>query len=221
MTKHVVITGANRGIGLALCHHYVEAGDKVTAVCRQSSAGLEALTVSVVEGCDVSADEGVGHLMQSLSGQSIDILINNAGILRNESLGDIDFANVAEQFAINAMGPLRVVEALQKNLKSGSKVALITSRMGSIADNGSGGWYGYRMSKAALNIAGVSLARDLASKGVAVALLHPGMVKTEMINYAGDVTPEQAATGLAARIDDLTLDNSGGFWHANGERLPW
>jgi NAD(P)-dependent dehydrogenase (short-subunit alcohol dehydrogenase family) len=93
--------------------------------------------------------------------------------------------------------------------------------MGSIDDNSSGGFYGYRMSKAALNMAGKSLAEDLKGQGVAVAILHPGMVKTDMVGDHGQVEPEQAAQGLLARIDALTLATSGGFWHANGERLPW
>jgi NAD(P)-dependent dehydrogenase (short-subunit alcohol dehydrogenase family) len=221
MSRHVVITGANRGIGLALCQHFLALGDSVTAVCRHASEELSSLSVRVIEHCDVSQADDVVMLQQQLAEEPIDILINNAGILRNESLTDMNFESMVEQFVVNAMGPLRVVTALRNNLRAGSKLALITSRMGSVADNGSGGCYGYRMSKAALNMAGMSLAQDLKGRGVAVALLHPGMVKTEMINYAGDVTPEQAADGLAQRIEELTLDRSGGFWHANGEPLPW
>jgi len=93
--------------------------------------------------------------------------------------------------------------------------------MGSVGDNGSGGHYGYRMSKAAMNIAAVSVARDLAPRGVAVAVLHPGMVSTDMIGGRGQISPEAAAQGLLARIDELTLENSGSFWHQNGEILPW
>jgi NAD(P)-dependent dehydrogenase (short-subunit alcohol dehydrogenase family) len=100
-------------------------------------------------------------------------------------------------------------------------VAFITSRMGSIADNSSGGAYGYRMSKAALNMAGKSLAEDLKSDGIAVAILHPGMVKTDMIRGHGQVEPADAAAGLLSRIEALTLATTGGFWHQNGESLPW
>ena len=221
MGYRVFITGANRGIGLALCNYYLSRGDDVAAICRQPSAELRALPVTLIDDCDVGDEQGVVRLKQKAGSEAIDILINNAGILRNESLDDMNFDTMTEQFMVNALGPLRVVSALKDQLVKGSKVALITSRMGSIADNSSGGWYGYRMSKAALNIAGKSLAEDLKAAGVAVALLHPGMVKTAMINYAGDVTPEQAAAGLAQRIDDLSLYNSGGFWHANGDSLPW
>jgi NAD(P)-dependent dehydrogenase (short-subunit alcohol dehydrogenase family) len=99
-------------------------------------------------------------------------------------------------------------------------MGLITSRMGSIDDNGSGGYYGYRMGKTALNMAGRSLAVDLKPRGIAVAILHPGMVATRMVGFAG-IPPEQAAAGLLARLDALTLGSSGRFWHANGEELPW
>jgi NAD(P)-dependent dehydrogenase (short-subunit alcohol dehydrogenase family) len=113
------------------------------------------------------------------------------------------------------------VHALLPCLERGAKVALITSRMGSIADNGSGGAYGYRMSKAALNAAGMSLARDLASRGIAVVLLHPGYVKTEMTGGSGNVSAEKSASQLIGRIEALDLAHSGSFWHANGETLPW
>lgn len=122
---------------------------------------------------------------------------------------------------INAYAPLRVCETLLTHLKSGSKIANITSRMGSIADNDSGGRYGYRASKAALNAFGKSLAMDLKPKGIAVAQLHPGYVKTRMVNFGGVISPEEAAAGIVARIDALTLDNTGSFWHSNGEELPW
>lgn len=157
----------------------------------------------------------------ALNGVSIDLLINNAGILRDEVLGDIDKDSVRRQFETNALAPLAVTEALKGQFSANAKLALITSRMGSVADNTSGGRYGYRMSKAALNIAGVSLAHDLKPHGVAVALLHPGLVGTEMIGGYGDITPDQAAARLAQRIDELTLDNSGTFWHSNGDTLPW
>ncbi len=217
----VLVTGAARGIGLELCRHYNAHGDKVVAACRQASEALRELGVEVVEGVDVAQAEGVARLRAALEGRPLDILINNAGVLANDALGEIDYDAVARQIAVNAIGPLRVTEALLPNLGRGAKVALVTSRMGSMADNGSGGYYGYRMSKAALNAAGVSLARDLAARGVAVALLHPGFVQTEMVGYAGDVTPREAAERLAARIAALDLAHSGTFWHANGEILPW
>ncbi|AOT06492.1 SDR family oxidoreductase [Pseudoalteromonas luteoviolacea] len=221
MTKHVVITGANRGIGLEFCRQYTALGYQVTAVVRRSSAELDALNVDVIDNIDVSLEQDVVRLAELLASKAIDILINNAGIFSNESLTDMDFSRVEAQIAVNAVAPLRVTHALQPQLSNGSKVAMITSRMGSIEDNGSGAYIGYRMSKAALNAAGVSLAHELKPKGVAVALLHPGFVQTQMVNFAGDISAQESAQRLISRIDELNLSNTGSFWHSNGELLPW
>ncbi|NVK58077.1 MAG: SDR family oxidoreductase [Alteromonadaceae bacterium] len=217
----ILITGANRGIGLSLTQLYLARGDTVIGVCRSASDELNSSGAEVITGVDVSQDSGVEKLKTELSGRTIDVLINNAGILRKSSLDSLDIEQIREQFEVNAIGPLRVVAALRSNLSRGSKIGLITSRMGSIDDNDSGSSYGYRMSKSALNAAGKSLSVDLKNEGVAVALLHPGWVNTEMVNYNGLIEPEEAAAGLAARIDALNLENSGGFWHSNGDRLPW
>jgi len=219
--KIVVITGANRGIGLALVTEYLQRGAKVFALCRKSTEALSATAANVIEGVDVTAVQSLVMVQQRLQGLAIDILINNAGVLSSESLGSINYEDVLKQFEINAIAPLRVTEALLPQLKQGAKVALVTSRMGSISDNGSGGYYGYRMSKAALNAAGMSLARDLASQDIAVAILHPGFVQTDMVGNAGDISASTAAQRLSARIDDLNLANTGTFWHSSGEVLPW
>jgi len=166
-------------------------------------------------------DDSIAAVADQLEGASIDLLINNAGILRNEAFGNIDYQSIQAQFEVNALGPLKLTETLSKHLSNNAKVAMITSRMGSITDNSSGGRYGYRMSKAALNIAAVSLAHDLRSKQVAIAIIHPGLVGTDMIGGIGDVTPDEAATKIITRIEQLNIDNSGSFWHANGEQLPW
>jgi len=221
MNKNVVITGANRGIGLSLTKHYQQKGCQVYAICRQSSAQLDAIGVNVVEGINVADSDSIKRLAQELSGVTIDVLINNAGVLKDEVLGYIDFDSIQAQFDINTLGPLRVTEALESGFASDAKLAMITSRMGSIADNTSGGRYGYRISKAALNIASVSLAHDLRSKGISVAIIHPGLVGTEMIGGHGDITPDQAAERIAQRIMELSLETSGTFWHSNGEVLPW
>jgi len=149
------------------------------------------------------------------------VLINNAGVLSDESLDDLDLDRIRRQFEVNSLGPLRVTAALRRNLRSGAKVAIITSRMGSIDDNTSGGRYGYRMSKAAVNMAGRSLAHDLRPDGIAVAILHPGFVRTGMTGHTGLIDPPESAAGIIARIDELTAETSGSFWHANGELLPW
>ncbi|MCF2859954.1 SDR family oxidoreductase [Pseudoalteromonas sp. SMS1] len=221
MDKHIVITGANRGIGLEFCRQYSQQGYHVTAVVRQRSKELEALPVDIISDIDVSREADVMALAQQLQGRQIDILINNAGIFSNESLHDMDFTRIEAQLAVNAVAPVRVTYALQSLLTSGAKVAMVTSRMGSIADNSSGAYIGYRMSKAALNAAGVSLAHELKPKGVAVALLHPGFVQTQMVNFAGDIGPDEAASRLIQRIEALNLSNSGRFWHSNGDELPW
>ncbi|WP_111642335.1 SDR family oxidoreductase [Marinimicrobium alkaliphilum] len=224
MAKTVVVTGASRGIGLSFCKLFKAQGYEVYGACRQASGDLKNAGVHVIEGVDVARAEGISVLKKALKGVQIDLLINNAGILRDEQLGSLDadaVEQIREQFETNSLAPLLVTEALQEQLVKGGKVALITSRMGSIADNTSGGRYGYRMSKAALNAAGMSLAQDLKPRGVAVAILHPGLVGTEMIGGHGDITPDQAAERLAERIEALNLDNTGTFWHSNGQVLPW
>lgn len=218
---NVLITGAARGIGLALTQHYLNRGDNVLAVCRHETDELKATNAHIIAGIDVSHAADINKLKVSVSDTPIDILINNAGIFSNQTLAELDFTEIDRQWQVNALAPLRVTHALLGNLEAGSKIALITSRMGSIGDNGSGAYYGYRMSKAALNAAGKSLAIDVKHRGISVAILHPGMVSTRMIGFNGDVTPEVSAERLMARIDALDLSNTGTFWHANGDVLPW
>ncbi|WP_287242500.1 SDR family oxidoreductase [Pseudoalteromonas sp.] len=221
MTKHVVVTGANKGIGLNFCKQYSAQGYRVTAVVRTPSEELQALDVKIISDIDVSNADDVATLANYLHGDKIDILVNNAGIFHNETLADMDFAAIEKQISVNSIAPIRITHALQQSLGIDAKVAMITSRMGSIADNGSGGYIGYRMSKAALNAASVSLAHELKDKKIPVGLFHPGFVQTQMVNFAGDISPETAAERLIKRIDELNLSNTGGFWHSNGETLPW
>lgn len=216
----VLVTGCNRGIGLELCRQLDKRGEDVIGVCRSASDAVAKLKIRLIDDVDVSSDTDIERLKKMLSGESLDVLINNAGILRRDSLDELDVEAVSEQFEVNTLGPLRVTRALLKNLHKGSKVAIVTSRMGSIADNTSGGYYGYRISKTAVNMLGVTLARDLDKRGIAVALLHPGMVATEMTDGQG-VAVEDSARGLLSRIDELSLETSGGFWHAEGQTLPW
>ena len=222
--KTILITGANRGIGLALIQQFTARGDRVIAACRHASEALAATGAQVETGVDVSDDQAVAALAKRLGDTRIDVLVLNAGIMTFENLGELDgeaFARIRRQFEVNALGPLRVVEALSDRLAEGAKIGLMTSRMGSIDDNGSGGSYGYRASKTALNAIGKSLAIDLAPRGIAVFLLHPGYVATDMVGGTGDVSPEQAASNLIARLDALGMEETGTFWHANGTRLPW
>lgn len=215
-----LVTGANRGIGLEYCRQLKQRGDEVIAVCRNTSDELIQLDVTVETNVDLTSDQDVANLVKRLEGKTIDVLINNAGILEVDSLTQLDFESIHRQFEINALSPLRLTKALLPHLKKGSKVVLMTSRMGSIEDNTSGGYYGYRMSKVALSMAGKSLSIDLKSKGIAVAILHPGLVQTRMTDFSG-ITTEKSVKGLLARIDQLNLKNTGIFWHSNGEILPW
>ena len=216
----VLVTGANRGIGLQLCRQFAERGDEVIAVCRETTDELSALGVRVIDGIDVSSGDAVETLRQEIEGLPIDVLVNNAGILLRDAFGDIDYDAMAEQYRVNTLGPLRVTEALADNLQEGSRVAIVSSRVGSIEDNSSGGNYGYRASKAAVNMIGTNLKHELLPRGIAVGLLHPGLVATEMTGGSG-IDPAESARGLIKRIDELSLENSGGFWHAEGYTLPW
>jgi len=216
----VLVTGCNRGIGLQLCKQLVERGDDVIGVCRSPSKELQALGIRVITGIDVGAAESMPKLKGAVGDQHLDVLLNNAGILRSDKLGEFDYDEIMEQYRVNALGPLRVTEALLDNLGEGSKVVIITSRVGSIEDNTSGGYYGYRASKTAVNQIGTNLKHDLYPRGIAVALLHPGLVATDMTGSQG-IAPADSARGLIERIDGLDMENSGGFWHAEGYELPW
>jgi NAD(P)-dependent dehydrogenase (short-subunit alcohol dehydrogenase family) len=216
----VVITGANRGIGLALARVYRDRGDTVVGAVRKSSPALDALKVDVRSGVELGDQASVRRFAAGFADASVDILVNNAGIHRSDGLGRIDYDRLREQFEVNALGPIRLTEAMVPKLKRGAKVAIVTSRSGSIGDNGSGGNYGYRMSKAAVNMAGVNLALDLKPKGIAVAILHPGMVNTDMGSSQG-IAPELSAARLAERIDEFSIEATGKFRHAEGYELPW
>lgn len=216
----VLITGANRGIGLEMTRQYSARGDEVIAVCRLSNPALDELGVRVIDGIDVTSDESVARLVKELDGVHIDRLVNNAGILERNALDDFDAASVERQFRVNAVAPLRVTTVVLPLLRDGSGVFIITSRMGSVDDNTSGGAYGYRMSKAAVNMAGKSLSVDLKESGIGVFLLHPGWVSTDMTGNTG-IGVEQSAAGLIDRMDNLDISQTGTFWHQEGYPLPW
>ena len=218
---HAVVTGANRGIGLELASQLAAAGWTVSGVCRQRTPALSEVAHAVWDGIDVTDDGLEAALANAAGATPIDLLINCAGILTRESLDDLDLGAIRKQFEVNSLGPLRVTHSLLPNLREGSKVIVITSRMGSIGDNSSGARYGYRMSKAAVNMAFVSLAHDLAPREIAVGILHPGFVRTGMTGGNGNWNADEAAAALLDRIGELDLARSGRFLHANGERLPW
>lgn len=221
MTKTALITGANRGIGLALAQKLTTKGYQIIGVCREKSSELETITSEIFDHVELTNNQNINELAHKLANTPIDLLINNAGLLEDNVLGDIQLDSVRRMMEINAYAPLALTQALLPSLKNGSKVALITSRMGSIADNTSGGRYGYRASKAALNAFGKSLAVDLKPKGIAVGILHPGYVQTRMVGFSGLISADESADGLVTVIEQLTLENSGNFWHSNGDLLPW
>ncbi len=216
----IVVTGGNRGIGLELVRQLMARGDEVIVACRKSSPELEATGAEIHQNVELTEDDSVAAFAGSLAGK-IDILINNAGILTSESLDDLDFERMRRQYEVNALAPLRVTRALLPKINQGGKVAIVTSRVGSMADNGSGGNYGYRMSKAAANMAGVNLSHDLKPHGITVVLLHPGYVRTGMTGGNGMIDADESAAGLIKRIDEADMDRTGTFWHAEGYELPW
>jgi len=219
--SRIVVTGASKGIGLELARQLAQRGDEVVAACRQTSVELDALGVEIQAGVDVADDQAVTAFARRLGDGFVDVLINNAGVLTSEGLDSLDWARIRQQLEVNALGPLRVTAALLPRMTEGSKVAIVSSRVGSLQDNTSGGMYGYRMSKAAVNMAGVNLARDLEPRGIAVVILHPGYVRTGMTGGHGNVEASEAARGLIERIDHSSLKNTGTFWHAEGYALPW
>lgn len=218
--RKVVITGSNRGIGLELARLFAK-DSYVYGVCRQASPFLKEVVQEVVSGVDLTRAEDLDKIGLALKAQVIDILIHNAGVLEADHLGEIKKESMLMQFEVNSLAPLLLTQVLQQNLQNNSKVILVTSKMGSMADNSSGGYYGYRASKAALNAIGKSLAIDLKRKGIAVALLHPGFVQTQMTNHQGDITADLAAKNLKQRIEELSLATTGEFRHAMGHELLW
>ncbi len=218
--KTALITGANRGIGLEIAKQLQQQSYKVIVACRHSSKELDALNCQVETNFDVGDSKSVKNLADKLTTEKLDLLINNAGILSSMDLENLNYDAIRQQFEINTLGPLRVTENFLPHLSNGAKIAIITSRMGSIAD-GSGGQYGYRISKTAVNMVGSCLAHDLKPKGIAVALLHPGYVRTDMTGNQGFIDVQESAQGLIQRIKELNLVNSGGFWHTDGTELPW
>jgi NAD(P)-dependent dehydrogenase (short-subunit alcohol dehydrogenase family) len=219
--KTILITGGNRGIGLELARQLTARGDRVIAAVRKPGAELPQTGARIIANIDVGDADGVARLARELGQQPLDWLINNAGILEHDTLDDLDFESAERQFRVNSLGPLRVTAALRGNLGSGSRVFVLSSTMGSIADNSSGSYYGYRMSKAAVNMAARSLSVDLRDDGIAVFPLHPGYVATDMTRRQGPVAPADAARGLITLMDSLPQESSGTFWHARGHPLPW
>ncbi|TMW66173.1 hypothetical protein Poli38472_003938 [Pythium oligandrum] len=229
MSKTVLITGANRGIGLAFTAHYVKQGWKVIASARNLDAAdeLKALAPWKLLQVDTANEQSILDAAKAVEGEPIDLLINNAGLLTSLGLNEATKEDLIRQFEVNAVGPFLATRAFLPNLKLAVQakgeafVAQLTSRMGSIHDNTSGGYYGYRSSKTALNMISTSLAKDLAPEKIGVLLLHPGHVQTEMVGYTGNATPDESVVRVTKMIENATLEDSGKFQHCEGYVLPW
>lgn len=223
----LLITGANRGIGLELTKRYAADGWTVIAACRepQAAAELKAIRGISVEALDVTDYAAVDKLAQTYDGTAIDLLLNNAGIYGNRdgALKVSDFDTYLRVLHVNSVAPMKLALAFLPHLKAtkgGAKIATISSRMGSISQGG-GGSYAYRASKAAINAGMHNLALDLKSSGISCITLHPGWVKTDMGGAGADIDVATSAAGLKTVIDGLTLKDTGKFYNYDGGEIPW
>lgn len=227
---NILITGANRGIGLGLTKLCVERGDQVMATARHPEQAAELHALQKKHGkqlqllaLDIGDIKSVHTLTSNLGDTTLDLLINNAGVYgEGDHVAELDWAAMSHTLDTNALGPLRVCQAMAPRLKRpGARVVNITSQMGSIADNRGGGSYGYRMSKAALNMASKTLALEWESAGQVVVTMHPGWVRTDMGGSRAPLTVEKATEAMLRTIDELTSEQSGHFLNYDGRNLPW
>lgn len=220
----VLITGASRGIGLGLLRHYAAAGWQVLACCREPEAvdapdGVERIAL------DVADDARIAALADGLAGRPIDLLINNAGIYgpRDAVVGNVKSADWLEVLRINTIAPMMVTQALLPNIRAGNRkiIAIVSSKVGSIADNSSGNSYIYRSSKTAVNQVSKSLSIDLRAEDITVVALHPGWVQTDMGGPNALISTETSIHGMTTLLDRLTPDDSGKFFNYDGAEIPW
>lgn len=225
-----LITGANRGIGLAFARHYAGAGWNVLAGCRSPGDAPQLAELSTrhpgrvtVFPIDVTDAASIAAAARAAGDRPIDLLLNNAGVTaRQETLDGLDFDAWRHVLDVNTLGPVRVAAAfLDQVARSGRRlVVTVTSRMGSLTEDGTG-YYAYRSSKAAVNMAMRCLAHDARGRGVAVVVVHPGWVRTDMGGEQAPLTPEQSVASLARAIDRFGMAESGGFFDHDGSTIPW
>ncbi len=230
--RTVLITGANRGIGLEHARRYAERGARVFATARIPDEADELAALAKRHGgqievlaYDATDDGAPAALKQRIGNEPLDLVLANAGAMgtRRQAFGDIDAAAVLSLIHVNALAPLKLAEALADNVAQSERkvIAFQTSLMGSIADNGSGGAYAYRLSKVALNMVGKGVANDLRSRGIISVLLHPGWVRTRMGGPSGKISVEDCVDGQQRILDALTPAQSGRFFNYDGRELPW
>lgn len=226
-----VITGASRGIGLELVRQVASRGHEIDATARDPEKATELAKLAAasdgkirVWACDVASDASVAVFAKTLGEGPIDVLVNNAGITgKRAGLSELDFADMLATYNVNALGPLRVTAAVIDRVKASAtkRVVHVTSGMGSVADNTMGGVYGYRMSKAALNMANKSLSVDLRSDGVTCVVINPGWVRTDMGGSNAPVGVEASVRGMLDVLDALTFDRTGTFLSYDGKTFPY
>jgi len=222
-----LIIGASRGIGFELGKNLLNKGKTVHLTCRSINDNLKELKeqfkdkVVVHENVKTDDESSIANFSKVINPTPPEAIVVVAGVLKKETLDDFNVENIEFQFKVNSVGPLLVGKYLATAMSKGGKFIALTSRMGSIADNGSGGMYGYRMSKAALNAGLKSLSIDLKEKEISVTALHPGYVITDMTGGKGNISAKDCAEQISQRIDEANISNTGEFWHANGEKLPW
>lgn len=208
-----------------MVRQYRARGDRAIAACLGDGADLAAAGIEVAPNVDVTDMASLSALGEQLRDTTLTILISNAGTFAPERWRKFDYASMLHAYDVNALGPLRVVDALMPRLAAGSKLGVITSRVGSLSENSSGGLYGYRMSKCAANMLGINLYHELRPHGIAVMLLHPGQVATDMtrgVSGVGEfITPDISAAGLIEQVDALHAGTPPEFRHSNGSLLPW
>lgn len=231
--ESVLITGSNRGLGLAWAKHFAEAGWRVYASCRHPDQADDLLRLETahhnltVHRLDVTHDEEIAALSEELADISLDILLNNAGVYfekyEEQSLQTIDYAHWCETFNVNTLGPMRITAVFTEQLARSKRhlVIAITSHMGSIAEIGSSGDYAYRSSKAALNAAMKGLSLELAPRNIRVLMLHPGWVQTRMGGPDALLSPEESVSAMREVVDNFQPRDSGTFFRYNGTIIPW
>jgi NAD(P)-dependent dehydrogenase (short-subunit alcohol dehydrogenase family) len=232
MSETILVTGANRGIGLELVRQYAEASSQVLACCRDPDHAEELQRVAAItQGrvtvfpLEVTNSPQIKQLATQLKGISIDILLNVAGVIGEEddTFGDTDETLWLNAFLINTVAPLKIMEALTDNVAASTRkvMAVMSSKMGSMTDNGSGAYYVYRSTKAALNAVMKSVSIDLRSRAICAVILHPGWVKTDMGGAAAAITPRESVLKLRRILGGITLRDSGSYFDIDGTIIPW